>query len=325
VFEKLVAQQRLIVRPIVQVLERSAERWIVSIGPRQRELRGVSAGRLLPALFERLDGSRSVAELVGEVSRATGAPAANVETALQRLYAWEVVDDAAGYVESEESPTQRRGDRQERYFALFSSRPVANGRVVESARVLVVGTVAWARRVCASLREAGVGEVCLAPQCGAMERWSLVVGCGAPVASAEAQALNRECIAAQRPLLIGVLQADVAELGPLLLPHRSACLVCVAEHRYGDNAPPTPESSGRAADPLLGEIVAQWLALEALRFLAPALHPTLAGVVQLCDFNQQILSEIAVPKRLRCPVCGMLVGRSPLVLHPVGGDHALYS
>jgi len=114
-------------------------------------------------------------------------------------------------------------------------------------------------------------------------------------------AANAACIAARVPLVFGAAVRWDGQLATFD-PHDAAspCYACLFPP---DEAPDAVRCATLGVfAPLVGQIgCAQ--AAEALRLLA-GLPAALVGRLQLLDARQQRWTELRVPRRLDCPVCG---------------------
>ncbi len=129
--------------------------------------------------------------------------------------------------------------------------------------------------------------------------------------------LNRAAIDTGVPVLFGELRATTAVTGPLVLPHRSACWMCyrmrsiacapdfeqaMAFEEHLDRAR-RPSLASRASLPVLPELLASSMAMEALRLLL-GMHPPI-HVDSVSEYDA--LSGAVKPHPVlvvpACPVC----------------------
>ncbi len=310
-------EQTLVVRPVASLHRNANEEWAVSVGARRRVLRGQSADLVLPELPALLDGNRDVGRVVERLGALCGVSQEVARGCLERLYHWEILDDAAGYRPPGQPGNNAEEEAHERFFALFSSRPLFNAETLGNTRVAVAAADPGAEALRSRLVSTGLRAAAHTPGREA----DLVVSWGHSRFSPELDALNRACVASATPLLVAGAGPTAGDLGPLVMPRQSACVACVRDH-FG--AATSGWNKAVASGPLFAaESVAMHLvALEVLRFAAPCMRPSTVGVLRRYDAAAQQLVATQVLRRPRCSVCGQLTHHSPAIAFQERGVRA---
>jgi ribosomal protein S12 methylthiotransferase accessory factor len=157
--------------------------------------------------------------------------------------------------------------------------------------------------------------------------------------------INQASLASGVPALFGRVEGQVALVGPLVVPGRTACHACWLARRAACDPPPAPgrrpAPQRRGMPPPLAAAAGATVALEALKHLLGAGLPTLAGLVQRLDVlgpGSELHAVLRVPD---CPACstpppagpppplerladatgpaGDLLAAAPLLVSPVCG------
>ena len=263
---------------------------------------GAAARTLLPALLPLLDGSRSVDAVCERIGPAVR-PA--VEHALQLLARNGLL--TAG-------PRLAADDRR---------REVAESLVAESAgadAVDVAARIASARVVVVGDEDRCDGVGRLLQRSGAWVTHGdetpgdlAVVGPGA-----DRRGWNERALEHGGPWLpFGEFDGRILSVGPLIVPHETACLECVRLRRestsgcadelalFRDATEPVGLRPGLllAATALAGELVVRWLGVRD-----PALPGTLFTIASEDGISIRTHAVLRVP---RCPVCSSAAGLAP--------------
>jgi bacteriocin biosynthesis cyclodehydratase domain-containing protein len=290
------------------------------------------------AIVSRLDGSRSLEEAVGQ-ALVDGSDPGALAAAVGRLR------EAALIVPSGADPADDpRFAGQVTFFdQLLVHQYIANDgggagvqQSVNQAKVLLVGDDRLARRLAESLHRAGDTTVyaCTTGAAAAPDPEGvrgetgdrlnvavptlndalrlvgsgdvdLVVGVAVRGQHADLTALNAGCLRAGVPLLVGRSAPLHLEVGPLVVPHDTACFVCLLlreRSAAGVDELSAPGDQGGAR--LNFEPSADLLALECLRWLG-GLTPTTRSRVWRLDLVSGASHFSPVLKLPRCPACGV--------------------
>jgi bacteriocin biosynthesis cyclodehydratase domain-containing protein len=277
-----------------------AGRVAFEYGHRAVVLEGSAAERLLPALLPLLDGTRTVADVVGVLGEAA-APA--VERALGLLDTHGLLD--AGGEDAGETA---------RFLAAVSASGLGEGECavrLAAATVVVAGRSRTAHELAELLVDADVGEVSLVELADGPPEPPVALAVAAPRAS-ELPCLaewNRAALRTRQPWL-QVLPHDgrIVAVGPLFLPGETACHTCFTLRRaansgYADELAfledvPAPYPS----TPPLERGAAGLAAALALRWLADG-DPALAGTMAALELAGPALTRHEVLRVPRCPDC----------------------
>jgi bacteriocin biosynthesis cyclodehydratase domain-containing protein len=262
---------------------------------------GAAATRLLPALLPLLDGTRTVAAIVGELGTAVEPAVQNALRLLQRRGLLLDGDPAGG---GADAATQ---------FLAAIGRGVTVAAVRDAlvrAEVAVVGASPVAGPIVDLLRRSGADRARHAGwDVEASGRSSFVIAAPGADELDRLAGWNRTAVASGTPWL-QVLPFDgrFAAAGPLYVPGESCCYECYrsrraaasgygAEYRALDEVPPRAGST-----PAFDAIVAGVVAGLALRWLAHRDH-YLPGVFYACDGGGTALTQHRVYRAPRCLAC----------------------
>ena len=293
-----VVPQRPLLAPWYRLAE-DGDRMLLEHGQSVVVLEGAAVRALLPALLPRLDGTRSLEDLVAELGVAVR-PA--VELALETLAANGLL------VEGPDEPLSGAASAQALAAAFELAPSVAAGRL-RAAVVGVVGSSLVGGQVARLLRCAGIGEVLRLdwPGSAAVD---FVVAAPAPEEPPELDSWNRRAVDEHiRWLPVRPYDGLFAAVGPLIVPGESCCYECVLLRRaanldYGDDLPRLEQVPIAARpDPALSALVAAFAAGLVLRFVVGH-DPTLPGVLYaIAAGGTQPVTRHPVLRVPRCPVC----------------------
>lgn len=276
-------------------------------------LDGAAATSLVPALLPLLDGLHELPEIVERLGEAV-APA--VEHALALL--------ARHGLLTEGPPARGLRPHVEAAAALAARFPAVGSpaevaQLLERLEVSLAGRSAAAAEVARILRLSGVGAVAHGSwddAAAALRDGVLAVGAPAPGEVAALDVLDDAALAARTPWL-QVLPWDgrLAAVGPLFVPHETACRRCyvlrveaVARTPETRGSIPAPEEpAGPALDAALGALAAD----VALRWLV-ARDPFVPGALFALELaGGPSLGRHDVLRVPRCPACSAAARVAP--------------
>lgn len=134
---------------------------------------------------------------------------------------------------------------------------------------------------------------------------SLVIGCGTNLRDAALQRLNALSLATGTPWLPVISDAAEATLGPLIVPGRTPCLVCLRV-RTEALAPGTVRLLRVGSRPILPaavQVVAGVAVAEALKALLGADRPAIEDVLIKIHLRTLAWTRADVLRLPRCPAC----------------------
>jgi hypothetical protein len=165
----------------------------------------------------------------------------------------------------------------------------------------------WASAVEPELGSGALGRVATAGA-GTEQAWpppDLELACGPLGLSDGLLQANAAAVVAGRPFLAAWVEGSAARVGPLVVPHESACLQCASRQPniediwYGEDADPT-----EAVAAITGHLAA----MEALKFLTGYPPSDAIGRSLRFDTGSWHSSARRILKLPRCSVCSDLVG-----------------
>ena len=136
---------------------------------------------------------------------------------------------------------------------------------------------------------------------------NLLIYCPDAFDEALAKRLNESCLRHSIPFLIYQQKALEVELGPLVIPHETACYVCYELRRRATLSGadlfnrPSDLSHARLNFPL----GVDWLAVEAIKFLTDVAEPITRGRIWRLNFLSGLPEVHPVLKLPRCSACGI--------------------
>jgi bacteriocin biosynthesis cyclodehydratase domain-containing protein len=119
--------------------------------------------------------------------------------------------------------------------------------------------------------------------------------------------LNDLCLSRSVPLLIYRRRSFDVELGPLVVPRQTACYVCYDLRRKAALSESEALMEAGELDPgsLSFPVGAEWLALEAVKFLTRVAEPVTRGRLSRFNVLTGLMTVHPVLKLPRCPACGV--------------------
>lgn len=285
---------------------RDGDRYLLEHGRTVVTLEGRAASALLPELLPRLDGRRTLEEIVAELGQAV-APA--IEHAVSLLDANQLLVDGS----STNVCVDDGRSIAATFVAATGRRTTADAAVdaLGAACVVVLGSGETAATVAAEVARTGVGRVEVHDLGAPVIDADLVIAAPAPGEVSQLDAVNRACLASGAPW-IQVLPFDGRSVvvGPLYLPHVSACRACYVLRRsacsgYEADYGLVERAALRAeSPPFLTAIAAGLAAVVALRWVTTQ-DPTLPGRLYALDVGTVIrLSHDHLLRVPRCSACG---------------------
>ena len=262
---------------------------------------GAAARTLLPALLPLLDGTRTVAQIVDVVGVKV---AAAVEQALDVLADNELLTEGPRLAENGRQVTVES-------LAATGASGLTMAELAErlaAARILIVGHGPLADPLARLLHLSGIDAVTRTSEPG--DHGDLVVVAAAPSESGLHEEQNRRALLRGGTWLpIGEYDGRMLAVGPLIVPHESACHLCLQLRRESTSGCARDLAQLRdvqaravlrpaalaAAAALAAEIVVRWVA---------AGDPTLPGTVYTLETAPEFRVESHLVLRVpRCPAC----------------------
>ena len=238
-------------------------------------------GRIYDQLIPLLNGRNRVADIVKRLKGKV--PAAEIWSALRFL-------ESEGFLTESEG---RRWTSVDAFWELAGSSPSDIQARLSMASVTVMAS------------DTGVGESI----CRALSSLRIQVASGAPfriVAVANyldstLEKLNQEALASGIPWVMGKPYGRGHWLGPLFVPGRTACWMCLA-HRLQENGWDTAASV--AALPTTTAATAAMLATEAAKWLLTGRNSAIDGQIRTINTATLEIETHIVHRRPGCPACG---------------------
>ncbi len=275
---------------------------------RSVRLSGLGVGSLLPDLLPVLDGEHTVDEICAELA---GCSAEMVERLVAQLAAGGLLV-AGGRL----GQSQASGSGVIEFLQALVPPGEAghlSGRL-EGATVCLWGDDRISRSIEGLLMDCRVNTHRLpcsgerpATEAAAdlVGRASLLVGCGASLRDASLLQLNALSLATGTPWLPVISDAAEITLGPLIVPGRSACLVCLRVR--AEALAPGPVRLIRAGSrpmlPAAVQVAAGVAAAEVLKALLGADRPTLEDRLIKIHLRTLAWTRADVLRLPRCPAC----------------------
>lgn len=299
--ELLAAPERPLLKPWYRLAE-TQDALLLEHGGTVVRFTGSAARALLPRLLPLLDGTRTTDELIATVGRPVSKA---VVQALDLLTEHRLLVEA--------TPVTRSGDAEALAETSGFSVSTVGGRLA-AAEVAVVGSPPLADPAARLLHAAGVGSV--------QPNWTpstiFTVVLGAREDPSRFDSWNRRALAEGIEWLpAGDFDGATATVGPLVVPHETACHECLAVRRASTSncarelaalrrvpraclLPATVETLVVAAT---AHLVIRWIALR---------DPALAGTVVTIDASRGIeVSAHTVLRVPRCPSCSPTRSAAP--------------
>jgi bacteriocin biosynthesis cyclodehydratase domain-containing protein len=329
-------------------------------------LRGESVDNLLPDLLPKLDGSRTIAQLVSDLPHVSEEV---IRGALAILQEQNLLEEGDHHSSTSERDKPDALSWQEQYWTSFGGESASTQQKLSSSTVIISGLGGVGRSVADVLARSGVGKLRLAdgqpvspedqlfgyrddqagiPRSQAFQQHqrfpaatletahfdatdeggtsesvfegsSLVVVCADSPREAAMNQVNRLSFRAGVPWLPATAGINHGTIGPLVIPHQTACYECfrlrlISNRSFLNDALGSPVSVDSTGGEFATEVVAapafflsligQIAAAEVIRFLTGMARPTTAGAfLSLSPFDAGITRH-EVLKLPRCPVCG---------------------
>jgi bacteriocin biosynthesis cyclodehydratase domain-containing protein len=188
--------------------------------------------------------------------------------------------------------------------------------------VAVSGGNATAARLCALLEEAGFGEIVADAEPGALsDRVPAVVAAVSESGFGALSAWNDFSLEHDVPFLPVAIEDLVAYVGPLVVPHQTACFECFLRRRYSnlDEAEARrPVELRGGGTPVVGlhpgicAVAAGAAALELSKLFLPWHGVQQAGHLLTFNLLAGRSGRHRVLKLPRCPACSSLHARQPV-------------
>jgi|YelNatPaOPRAMG01_1025707.scaffolds.fasta_scaffold14988_4 hypothetical protein len=120
--------------------------------------------------------------------------------------------------------------------------------------------------------------------------------------------INKLCIRNNIPFLTSRLFADHGEIGPFVIPHKTACYMCYRK-RIESNLPDSQKVKNEVKRKIsllypIIEIFSGYVSLEGLNFLTSYEVPVTIGNVIITDFKKFKTKIHPLLKIPYCPICG---------------------
>jgi bacteriocin biosynthesis cyclodehydratase domain-containing protein len=274
---------------------------------------GAAARRLLPVLLPVLDGTRTVDEVVAFVGR-PAAPA--VDNALDLLHCHGLLTEGPRLADT--GRTQRAAVEQLVARSGGSETAVELASRLGESRVAVAGGGGLVDQLARLLQLSGIGTVVHAsPE--ELPEVDFVLIAPEPRFPHLLTDWNARALEDRRTWLpVGGFDGRTATVGPLVVPHETACHECLLIRRASTSGSPSASRRLRripptsAVPPALGAIVAALAAHATISWLAlrdPSLPGTLVTVDAAAGLAVEFHSVLRVP---RCPVCSPQAASAPL-------------
>lgn len=293
-------QLRIPLRPRLRrglLVSREADQLVVTGPPKKQLFRGRSATDLLPALLALLDGSRTHAELAGELGR----PEEVVFKTLSLLWTCGIVEE--GPPEGAEPQVSGIDDHLADYLSRVGSATEANACWeqaavrLRSAEVEIFGDPGLATLLHDELT--GSIPVTLGTGSTPTERTTLVVWADTEISGAGTDTLAEYCWEKGIPLLRLRVRGRRAALGPLVDPRTTPCLNCLSTDDEDDDRTTAAADHGLAAALFARDLFA------AVSRTTPTPLPMRWRLVDLETLGQ---SDTSAATRPGCPRCSVAEG-----------------
>jgi len=130
------------------------------------------------------------------------------------------------------------------------------------------------------------------------------------------EGLNQICLSGSIPLLPYRSSTFEVAIGPLVIPHETACYICYHLRRKGALLGWESQNDNNSSDQhrLSFPLGVDWLALEALKLLTNVSEPVTRGRLLQINILSGLMELHPVLKLPRCPACGVHKNHPPLKL-----------
>lgn len=361
--EKDISKRVYIVKDNVIIIPFRDEGLQILAYGREFVFRGKVATVLIPRILQFVDGVNTVAQVCEKVIAACG-PIVDANVITQTIRS---LEQQSLLREASPSPALAAGDAdkfraQLGFFSAFEPNGNHYQAKVRQHRlgIFVVGDMA--QPMARAVAPLGIGEVVMfqhgqpnagnigdiachaltsldADQLQALvdrHRLTYLVGATAAVTCRLWQGLNQVCLRAQVPLTRVEVSPLRSEIGPTVLPGRSACYQCFDLRRQSlkinyeeyknleahlgknDALPPF------IVHPLFLEMSAGMAAYEIMRVMSGFFYPQTYNQVMSCDFLTMEIAKNPILKLPRCPACSPVNQRPLKLAYPkvYGGGQA---
>ncbi len=275
---------------------------------RSVRLSGSRLGALLPGLLPVLDGRHTTGEIC---EAAPDRAPEEIECLIARLVAGGLLSERGRPVELEDDGSGIAG------FLRSLASPSDEDRLrarVEGATVCLWGSDRMSAAVLQMLRGCGVRVVAFPRNgrdglqeeaTGVCDEADLLVGCGAGMRDASLERLNAISLATGTPWLPVASDASEITLGPLVVPGRSACLVCLRVRAEALSSGPMRliRVGSRPVLPAVVAVASGIAAVEALKALLGVDRPALEDAVIRLHVRTLSWTRADVLRLPRCPAC----------------------
>ncbi|MEA2664902.1 MAG: hypothetical protein QOI11_1846 [Candidatus Eremiobacteraeota bacterium] len=297
-------------RSYLRTVQLTGQRLLLRGGRQQLVLKGASATELLPDLLPLLDGQHSVADIAAVLQHVD---IAVLHEAIAFLQARDILEEAG----DESGP----GDPQSNFWLARSGSRNAMPARLAAARVRVLGSGQVFDRTLRELWRAGVGEITSAtPPEPLLADAALALVCTDTPAYALWEAVNAAALESGTPWLRAVLNDTLGDVGPFVVPHASACYVCVAlrersNSRLGFEADDFAQNAlaANAAEPIAlpsaATAVAAMAVLETVRYFTGYAPVASRNAVLSLHVLTSEVRRHDVLKLPRCPACSRAAQR----------------
>jgi bacteriocin biosynthesis cyclodehydratase domain-containing protein len=211
-----------------------------------------------------------------------------------------------------------RWERQLRLLSRLTAEPERAQALLAAARVRLVGEGELADAVAGELLACGIGEIgsvrSVAADDGDLREpgTTLSIVCCESRGFATFDAVNATFVETGTRWLRVALSGPVAELGPTVVPHHSACYACFDLRRrsHEDDLDGflgyrgTGQRADEGALAAHGSALAAQAALEAMRLISGFAPPRTVGRCWEMGVSSPVATAHDVLKVPRCPVCG---------------------
>jgi ribosomal protein S12 methylthiotransferase accessory factor len=305
------AEQRVRLKRFLAVGPVAAGQWLVRDGPhRQWTVRGPAwVDRLLPLLGE----ARSVPWLTDELAHV--ATPDEIRVAVHDLVSAGVLEHIAA------EPISQRGnddDPIDVYLSRWGIGPAQSRAVRAGCRIGLTASGLLAQDLHAALSSSDLNTVTL--PLDELERraeeFGLLVGAADHPDEMWPAVLSRLAIRLRVPWLYVTTDCETARIGPLFIPHETACWCCF-QHRLNSNRGHRELYEGFVAGrsaaamgtstvptpPFVRQALANLAAMEVMRFLFAHEPPQCVGRAVFVRFRDYHTASEAVLKIPGCPEC----------------------
>jgi bacteriocin biosynthesis cyclodehydratase domain-containing protein len=279
-------------------------------------LSGQVAAKLVPRLAQLSDGVRTVGQIITALQAA--------EANLSAEIILQTFDSLRDYFVFDVEAADNSGaedDSMGDFFSYFTFDGHALARKLGEAKLAVVNYGWLLPHVLAALRDYGMKKITVFSDRDLdflpdLTDFDLLVFCADYLLPPVEEKINRFSLHRGIPWIRAVLQAHRGEIGPLVIPRRSACWKCGdlrskanRKHyeEYLNYEKYAAENAGKvryAAPPGCHRLLAEALALECVKYISGYLPPAVLNAQLRLDFMAPACEVHPLLKLPRCPHCG---------------------